>query len=116
VKAMILVDMVGAKTLRLKRETTSTPWLVDLIWQKASEMGYSRIFVKDSFSALDDHIPFLELGIPAIDLLDLEYPFWHRAGDTLDKLDAGNMEIVGRVVLKSLPLIDLRLTVPEAVR
>jgi glutaminyl-peptide cyclotransferase len=108
-RAMILVDMVGAKTLRLKRETSSTPWLVDLIWKKAGEMGYSRIFVSDSFSAMDDHLPFLKVGIPAVDLLDLEYPFWHRAADSLDKLDAGNMEITGRAVLHSLPLIETRL-------
>ncbi len=106
ISAMILLDLVGGSDLRLLREGNSTDWLNDLIWNKAAEMGRDDIFVPAArFGIDDDHVPFTQEGIPAVDLIDLDYRHWHKPADTLDKLSARNLEIVGSVVLSSLPEI-----------
>lgn len=108
VKAMILVDMIGDRTLVLKRELNSTRWLTDLIWASAKEVGAGE-FVQEATSIDDDHIAFLKAGVPAVDLIDLDYPPWHTAGDTLDQVSARSLETVGRVLLHALPKIEARL-------
>jgi len=112
IKAMILVDMIGDRDLVIKRETTSTPWLTDLIWASAKGLGYGSIFSDAPYAVEDDHVPFLDAGIPAVDLIDLEYPPWHTAEDTLDKVSARSMEVVGRVLTAALPKIENRLLGP----
>jgi glutaminyl-peptide cyclotransferase len=113
IKAMILVDMIGDRDLRIKRETTSTAWLTDIIWSAAKAVGHDSTFVPDRFAVEDDHIPFLNAGIPAVDIIDLEYdPYWHTAEDTLDKVTARSMEVVGRVLMAALPKIESRLLGP----
>jgi glutaminyl-peptide cyclotransferase len=112
IKAMILVDMVGDRDLLVKRETNSTAWLTDIIWAAAKTAGYGSTFVAEPFAVEDDHLPFLNAGLPAVDLIDLEYPPWHTAGDTLDKVSARSMEIVGRVLTAALPKIESRLLAP----
>lgn len=109
IKAMILVDMIGDRDLQIKRETNSTSWLTDLIWASAGSLGYGAIFVSDRFTVEDDHMPFLQAGVPAVDLIDLDYPPWHTAEDTLDKVSARSMEVVGRVLAAALPKIEGRL-------
>jgi Zn-dependent M28 family amino/carboxypeptidase len=109
IKAMILVDMIGDRDLALKRETTSTAWLTDIIWSTAKGLGYGSTFVAESFAVEDDHVPFLDAGVPAIDIIDLDYPPWHTAEDTLDKVSARSMEAVGRVLTAALPKIESRL-------
>lgn len=109
VKAMILLDMIGEKNVRLLKDTSSTTWLNDIIWQTARSLGYGSSFV-DGYTAVDDdHIPFIRAGIPAVDLIDLDYPAWHTPNDTIDKLDPKSMEIVGNVVVAALPAIEKRL-------
>lgn len=106
VRAMILLDMIGGKDLRLHKEAFSTSWLNDIIWSKAGEMGHSDIFDPWGSTAVqDDHIPFLEAGVAAVDLIDMNYKYWHTPEDTPDKLSPRNMEVVGNVVLASLPEI-----------
>ncbi len=109
ISAMILLDMVGGSDLLLRRESNSTKWLRDLIWNRAAEMGHDGVFQRAGrFIADDDHTPFLKEGIPAVDLIDMNYMNygpWHSPDDTLDKLSARNLEIVGSVVLSSLPEI-----------
>jgi Zn-dependent M28 family amino/carboxypeptidase len=106
ISALILLDMVGSKDLALTRDRNSTQWLNDLIWRRAAEMGHSDVFAPSGWTAaVDDHIPFSEQGIPVVDLIDLRYPHWHTSGDTIDKLSPIKMEIVGNVVLGSLPEI-----------
>ncbi len=100
--AMILVDMIGDKDLRLKRESQSTPWLTETIWSRARALGRSQ-FVDESTAINDDHLPFLEAGVPAVDIIDLEYPHWHEASDTLDKVSAASLQVVGDVLLAALP-------------
>ena len=109
VGAMILLDLVGGKDLRIFRDTNSTPWLNQIIWDQASRLGHTRIFRPSGrTNAQDDHLPFLRAGIPAVDLIDLNYAHWHKPSDTLDKLSGPNLEVVGAVVLASLPEIARR--------
>ena len=106
VGAMILLDLVGGKDLRIFREGNSTPWLNGIIWNQASRLGHTRFFRPSGRTSIDDdHLPFLRAGIPAVDLIDLNYAHWHKPTDTLDKLSGPNLEVVGAVVLASLPEI-----------
>jgi len=106
IKALILVDMIGDKNLNIKREGQSTGWLKDIIWNTAQSMGYAKEFPNEEMEISDDHIPYLKAGIPAVDLIDFDYPPWHTANDTLDKVSAHSLKIVGDVVYFSLPAID----------
>jgi Zn-dependent M28 family amino/carboxypeptidase len=105
--ALILLDMIGYKNLQLGRDTSSTPWLVDIIWQTGRELGYDKIFLdREEGVGGDDHEPFLRHGIDAVDIIQLgSYPHWHKADDTIDKVSAQSMKIVGDTVLASLPKI-----------
>jgi Zn-dependent M28 family amino/carboxypeptidase len=109
-KAMVLVDMVGDRDLRIMRETASTRWLTDTIWASAKRLGYGSIFVDESTRIEDDHIPFLEAGVQAVDIIDLEYPAWHTANDALDQTSARSLEIVGKVVENSWGAIESRVS------
>jgi Zn-dependent M28 family amino/carboxypeptidase len=109
VKAMILVDMIGDRDLRILRETNSTGWLTDIIWSAARRAG-RREFVDDFLEVQDDHLPFLRAGVPAVDIIDLDYPAWHTEEDTLDKVSADSMQAVGEVFLAALPGILERVT------
>ena len=110
-RALILLDLVGYKKLELGRDTLSTRWLQDIIWQTGRELGHSKIFVeREEGIGGDDHEPFLQAGIPAVDLIQLTtYPYWHKADDTIDKVSAQSMKIVGETVIASLPKIVERL-------
>ena len=106
--ALVLVDMIGDRDLRIKRESHSTAWLTEIIWARAKALGRSQ-FVAESTPILDDHVPFLEAGVPAVDLIDLEYPDWHQPTDTLDKVSAESLQTVGDVLLAALPDIVARI-------
>jgi len=106
-KAMILLDMMGYKNLELGRDPTSIRWLQDIIWQTARELGYESVFVdREEGVGGDDHEPFIRAGVDAVDIIQLtSYPHWHKADDTIDKVSAQGMKIVGETVLASLPKI-----------
>lgn len=110
VKAVILEDMIGQKGLTMKKESSSTPWLVDLIWSTAGKLGYQNVFVSQSTSASDDHDPFLEQKVPAADLIDLDdyiaEGYWHTPQDTMDKISAKNLAIVGHVIVASVDALE----------
>jgi Zn-dependent M28 family amino/carboxypeptidase len=108
-KAMILVDMIGERPPRFLKEAHSTRWLTDEIWAAAQKLGYGSVFVNDATPIEDDHVPFLDAGVPSTDIIDLDYAAWHTADDTLDKTSARSLEIVGNVVLAALPQIEGRL-------
>ncbi|MDP1570279.1 MAG: M28 family peptidase [Vicinamibacterales bacterium] len=108
-KAFILLDMIGDRNLNIMRESYSTRWLTDLIWAAAHRIGHGQYFLAQTTPIEDDHIPFLKAGVPAVDIIDLDYPAWHTAGDTLDKVSARSLQIVGDVVLAALPDIEARL-------
>jgi glutaminyl-peptide cyclotransferase len=103
--AMVLLDLIGEKDLLFRRDSRSTPWLVDIVWKTAEELGFGDHFSDRYISTLDDHIPFLEEGVDAIDIIDLDYAYWHTPEDTLDKLSPENMKMVAEIVLRSLPKI-----------
>jgi Zn-dependent M28 family amino/carboxypeptidase len=108
-KAMVLVDMIGDRDLRLRRDLNSTPWLTDLIWNAAREARLGAYFSMETTQIEDDHLPFIRAGIPAVDLIDFEFPPWHTAGDTLDAVAAGSLQVVGDALLAALPAFEAKL-------
>jgi Zn-dependent M28 family amino/carboxypeptidase len=108
-KALVLLDMIGDRNLNISRESTSTRWLNDIIWASARKLGYTREFVDEDFTiGGDDHFPFLLAGVPAVDIIDFDYPAWHTAQDDLDRVGARSLQVVGDVVLDALPQIEKR--------
>ncbi len=110
IKALIVADMVGDADLNIEREEYSTTWLRDLVYQAALNLGYHSHFFGRSMAVVDDHVPFLRAGVPAIDLIDFHYGYgnthWHTPQDTLDKLSPRSFEIVGNTILESIRLLD----------
>lgn len=99
IQAAVLLDMMGDADLQLKHELSSTPSLVNAIWQIAAALQYNDLFLDvPGYSIGDDHRPFLRAGIPAIDIIDFDYPPWHTLEDTPDKCSPESLEAVGRVV------------------
>ncbi len=109
-KAMLLVDMIGDRDLRIRRDLNSTRWLTDAIWSAARTQKLEDVFINDVTEIEDDHLPFLEAGIPAVDIIDLEYDAWHTPMDTIEQLSARSLQSVGDVLLAALPSIEARLT------
>jgi Zn-dependent M28 family amino/carboxypeptidase len=110
-KALVLLDMIGDRNLNIRRETTSTRWLNDVIWASAKKLGYTREFVDEDFAiGGDDHFPFLAAGVPAVDIIDFDYPAWHTAQDDLDHVSARSLQVVGDVILDAWPQIERRLS------
>jgi glutaminyl-peptide cyclotransferase len=106
VQTMILVDMIGDARLNIYRDLNSTSWLTDLVFRTARRLGYATYFRDEARAYEDDHIPFVDAGVSAVDLLDLDYgpgnSFWHTAQDTVDKCSPVSLTIVGRTVLAVL--------------
>jgi glutaminyl-peptide cyclotransferase len=109
-KAMLLVDMIGDRDLDIRRDTNSTPWLTNIIWDTAKQKDLDDYFMPDSTRIEDDHLPFLAAGIPSVDIIDLDYEAWHTPKDTLDACSARSLQVVGDVVLAALPQIEAHLT------
>ena len=107
-RALILLDMIGDRQLTIRRELNSTRWLTDIVWATAAKLGHKQ-FMNEETTVEDDHIPFVKAGVPSLDIIDLDYPQWHTAQDTLDAVGARSLQIVGDVVVASLPQIEQRL-------
>jgi Zn-dependent M28 family amino/carboxypeptidase len=107
---MVLIDMIGDRDLGILRDTYSTRWLTDIVWASAARLGHGRHFLSTEMGVEDDHAPFLRAGVPAVLLIDFDYPPWHTAEDTLDKVSAQSLAVVGDVVLDALPSIEQYLT------
>jgi hypothetical protein len=103
---MLLVDLVGDFDQRFPIEGFSyqiAPEIVNGIWQTAADLGYAEYFPFETRSAIiDDHLPFYQRGIPAVDIIDLEYAYWDTTQDTLDHVSAESLERVGRVLIAYL--------------
>jgi Zn-dependent M28 family amino/carboxypeptidase len=103
IRALINVDMIGDRELGIVQEENSTPALRSLVWQAAKEKGYGQYFLDQSGAIEDDHVPFLKAGVPAVDLIDFDYgpknSFWHTDKDTLDKVSAHSLQVVGDVLM-----------------
>ncbi len=108
-KALVLLDMIGDRDLTIRRDTNSTRWLTDIVWASAAKLGHRSSFLQEDTTIDDDHMPFVRAGVPSIDVIDLEYPAWHTAQDTLDAVSARSLQVVGEVVLDALPQIEKRL-------
>jgi glutaminyl-peptide cyclotransferase len=102
------VDMIADRDLQIKRDLNSTPWLTDIIWSAAGKQKLSEYFRPEPTQIEDDHLPFVQAGVPSVDIIDLEFPAWHTAGDTLDAVSARSMQVVGDVLLAALPQIESR--------
>jgi glutaminyl-peptide cyclotransferase len=107
-RAFILLDMIGDRNLTIRRESNSTRWLTDIVWGAAKKLGH-RAFMDEETTVEDDHIPFVKAGVPSLDIIDLDYPQWHTAEDTLDAVAARSLQQVGETVLAALPEIEARL-------
>ncbi|MHA2333787.1 MAG: M28 family peptidase, partial [Candidatus Hodarchaeales archaeon] len=95
---MILVDMVGDADLQIYKESYSDSGLVEDIWNVAAEIGATAFIPTYNYWILDDHIPFKNLGIPSIDIIDFDYPYHHTTRDTLDKISKNSMLQVGKTI------------------
>lgn len=108
IKALINVDMIGDKSLDILLDENSTPWLRKLVWNTAAELGYKAYFLETGEKMDDDHMPFIKLGVPSLDLIDFDYDPWHKDSDTMDKLSPKSLDIVGTVVLESIHKLERR--------
>jgi glutaminyl-peptide cyclotransferase len=95
-RAVVIVDMVGDYNLNIYQEKQSSTRLTQEIWDVAYSLGYEKYFLTDQkYTITDDHVPFLEAGIPAIDIIDIEYRYWHTSYDTAENVSPDSLGIVG---------------------
>lgn len=102
IKALINVDMIGDKDLDIMQEENSSPALRRLIWSTAVRLGYGKYFLDSGGPTDDDHMPFVKMGVDAVDLIDFDKTYWHTPEDTIDKLSAHSFEVVGAVLMQVL--------------
>jgi glutaminyl-peptide cyclotransferase len=96
----VVIDMIGDKDLNIYRELNSNQALTDRIWSVAASLGYQDQFINQGkYRMEDDHTPFLEKGLDAIDIIDFDYPWWHTASDTPDKVAPASLKAVGNTLL-----------------
>ena len=110
VRAMILADLVGGKALGIHKEEYSTKWLEDLIWTTAKRLGYGEVFLDQATPVDDDHLSFLQRDVPSADVIDLvnSAGYWHTPQDTLDKVSARSLGVVGHVILESVSVLQTK--------
>lgn len=115
IKAFIVLDMIGDKDLNIDRDANSTGWLLDLLATAAKNTGHSSYVFKNQNALQDDHLPFRQRGVPVLDIIDIEYGtpssqypegYHHTPLDTLDKISAHSLQVVGDMVIELLHLID----------
>ena len=95
-KAVVIVDMIGDADLNIYLEKNSNKKIRSEIWSTAESLGYGNVFInEEKHSMLDDHTPFLNANIPAVDIIDFDYPYWHTTEDTADKVSAESLQAVG---------------------
>ena len=110
VKAFILTDMIGDADLNVEKDTNSTPWLQDVVYESSMRLGYQSHFFGREMEVGDDHLPFVKRGVPSVDFIDFNYGYnnvlWHTPQDTIDKLSPQSLQIVGSVVLETVRILD----------
>jgi glutaminyl-peptide cyclotransferase len=110
IKAILLADMLGDKNLDVERDLNSTPWVEDIVKKAATRLGYQSYFFAKSDAIDDDHMPFVQRGVPSADVIDLDYgpqnSYHHTAQDTMDKLSAKSLTITGNVFLETIRLLN----------
>jgi len=110
IKAFLLTDMIGDADLDIDRDDNSTRWLEDVVYEAASRLGYQSHFFVRNNAIDDDHLPFMKIGVPCADIIDIDYGyndvFHHTPQDTIDKLSPKSLEIVGSVILETVRILD----------
>ena len=117
IRGLFLLDMIGDKDLNVARETGSSAALQKVIAQAANQLGYARYFFHYNVSIIDDHAPFIEVGVPAVDVVDAQFgrmgvffdamgEFHHSNADTMDKVSQHSLEVVGRTILLTVEMLD----------
>jgi glutaminyl-peptide cyclotransferase len=98
-KTAVIVDMVGDANLNIFEERNSNPILTAEIWGQADKLGFSKYFIATpKYDMIDDHTPFLEAGIQAVEIIDFDYPYWHTTADTVNKISATSLQAVGKTL------------------
>ena len=98
-EAVVIVDMIGDADQQLYYEGNSHPGLRETLWQIADDLGYSDVFVPQvKYTMIDDHLPFAWEGIPAVDIIDFDYPYWHTVEDSADKASPVSLLRVGHTL------------------
>jgi glutaminyl-peptide cyclotransferase len=99
----VLFDLIGDKDLQIYQEGNSlvgAPEVVELVWETAKDLGYGGYFISSPrHTLIDDHLELQKAGIRAIDVVDFDYPAWHTTFDTIDKVSAASLQVVGDVAL-----------------
>lgn len=112
IKALFLADMIGDRDLDIQRDSNSTGWLLDLVKEAATKYGYQDYFFRNEGAVEDDHLPFMQRGVPCADVIDLDYgpnnSWHHTTEDTMGKLSAKSLTIVGDTFLESIRLVNQR--------
>jgi glutaminyl-peptide cyclotransferase len=112
IKALLLADMIGDADLGIFRDQNSTPWVENLVLQAATRLGYQSYFFREVTAVQDDHLPFVQIGVPVVDLIDGNYgyndSFHHTIEDTVDKLSVKSLQVSGDVILEVIRLINAR--------
>jgi glutaminyl-peptide cyclotransferase len=115
IKAFVLADMIGWKQLNIDKESNSTPWLLDLEAKAGRDTGHSKYLFRESQAVEDDHLPFVQRGVPSLDVIDFQYgtaadpeAFHHTDQDTMDKLSVASLQVAADMFLDLVKLIDQR--------
>ena len=115
IQAFLLVDMIGDKNLDVARDQNSTPWLLDLVDDAAKREGDQSYFFATTNAIEDDHLPFVQRGVPCADVIDYDYGphspmlpdgYHHTAQDTMDKISAQSLTVVGQTILETIHLLN----------
>jgi Zn-dependent M28 family amino/carboxypeptidase len=105
--AGMVLDMVGGRNLRIKQEPNSVeaaPYLVRDVWAVAKSLGITSFRREMGREVMDDHLALIRVGIPTIDIIDFDYPYWHKADDIPENCGPEGLAEVGRVVTTWLKL------------
>lgn len=106
-EAVIVVDMIADANLNIYMERSSDKEYTRQIWDIAAELGYGGNFIPQArHTILDDHTPFLESGIRAVDIIDIDYDYYHTTQDTIDNVSADSLEAVGRTLMRWIMVRD----------
>ena len=98
-EAVVVVDMVGDQDQQLPWEANSNRDLQRTLWAIAADLGYEDYFIpRLGHPIIDDHLPFSQKQIVAVDIIDIDYPYWHTTEDTPDKVSSESLQRVGRVL------------------
>jgi len=100
--SVVVLDMIGDKDLNIYMERNSNPELNQEIWNVAAELQYSQFIPTAKHGMIDDHTPFINAGIKAVDIIDFDYPYWHTTEDTLDKVSTDSLQVVGETMINWL--------------